>query len=167
MKQLHAALYWLWKVLPIPRWGQWIILWFANTKFLVGVTGIVFDDAGRVLVQRHTYRNRFPWGLPGGWAGGKERREVALARELMEETGLEITVVELFHVQSGYPRPQVDVYYLCQHHGGTFVPNAEVAEIKFCTLDDLPERMLGDQKRIIARAFAARCQEGQSPESKP
>src|SRR5262245_33707734 len=118
MKRLQVALYWFWKVLPIPRWGQWIILWFANTKFLVGVTGIVFDDAGRVLVVRHTYRNRYPWGLPGGWAGGRERLEAALARELAEETGLEITVGELFFVQSGYPRPQVDVYYLCQHHGG-------------------------------------------------
>jgi ADP-ribose pyrophosphatase YjhB (NUDIX family) len=159
MKRLQVVLYWLWKVLPIPHRGRWIILWLANTKYLVGVTGIVFDDAGRVLVVRHTYRNRFPWGLPGGWAGGRERLEAALARELAEETGLEITVGEAFHVQSGYPRPQVDVYFLCRHHGGKFMPNPEIAEIAFRAPDDLPERMLADQKRIVARAAAARRQE--------
>ncbi len=58
--------YWLWKVLPIPQWGRWVLLWLTNTKYLVGVSGFVFDAEGRVLVVRHTYRKRYPWGLPGG-----------------------------------------------------------------------------------------------------
>ena len=156
MRRLHISLLWLWKHLPLPRRVRWIVLWFANTKYLVGVTGIVFDAAGRVLLVRHTYRKRYPWGLPGGWVGGRERLEVALARELSEETGLEITVGEVFQVQSGYPRPQIDVFFLCRHHGGEFVPNPEIAEIMFCAPDDLPERMLPDQKRLLARAFATR-----------
>jgi 8-oxo-dGTP diphosphatase len=156
MRRLHIVLLWFWKTLPIPRRVRWLILWFANTKYLVGVTGIVFDDAGRVLLVRHTYRKRYPWGLPGGWVGGRERLDVALARELSEETGLVISVGEVYHVQSGYPRPQVDVFYLCHHHGGEFVPNPEIAEITFRAPDDLPEGMLPDQKRLLARAFAER-----------
>jgi ADP-ribose pyrophosphatase YjhB (NUDIX family) len=154
MQRLQIVLLWLWKNLPMPRLVRWIVLWLVNTKYLVGVTGIVFDDAGRVLLVRHTYRKRYPWGLPGGWVTGRERLEVALARELSEETGLEITVGEVYHVQSGYPRPQVDVFYLCRYHGGEFVPNPEIAEIMFCESDELPERMLSDQKRLVARAFA-------------
>jgi ADP-ribose pyrophosphatase YjhB (NUDIX family) len=156
MQRLHIVLLWCWKTLPVPRRVRWLILWLANTKYLVGVTGIVFDDAGRVLLVRHTYRKRFPWGLPGGWVGGRERLEAALARELAEETGLEITVGEVYAVQSDFPRPQVDVVYLCRHHGGDFVPNPEIAEIKFCAPGDLPERMLPGQKRLLARVFAER-----------
>lgn len=154
MDRLRTLPYWLWKVLPLPRWGRWILLWLGNTKYLVGVTGLVFDDAGRVLIARHSYRKRFPWGLPGGWAAGRERLEAALARELAEETGLAITVGEVFHVQSGYPRPQVDVYFLCRHHGGCFVPNAEITEVRFCAWEELPPEMLADQRRVLARAFA-------------
>ncbi len=75
-------------------------------------------------------------------------------RELAEETGLTITVGEVFHVKSGFPRSQVDVYYLCQHHDGDFVPNPEIAEIRFCVPDELPDPMPGEQKRLITLAAA-------------
>src|SRR5262245_31752165 len=154
MRRVRSLLLWLWKVLPIPRWGQYAILWLANTKYLVGVVGVVFDEQGRVLVLNHTYRNRYPWGLPGGWAGGRERLEAALARELKEETGFEIAVGEVLHVRSGYPRPQVDVYFLCDYRGGIFRPDAEISEMRFCSIDELPSGMLPNQEAVLAKGLA-------------
>ena len=156
MSVLHAALLWLWKTLPIPRWGRWAILWLGNTKFLVGMVGVVFDDRECVLLLRHTYRHHPPWGLPGGWIAGSERLELGLARELREETGMAIAIGEIIHVRSGYHRPQVDVYYLCEYRGGQFRANAEIAEARFCALDALPKDMLPAQGPILEQALRLR-----------
>jgi 8-oxo-dGTP diphosphatase len=155
-RRFHAALLWLWKVLPIPRGGRWVLLWLGNTKFLVGVVGVVFDEQERVLLLRHTYRRRHPWGLPGGWVDGSERLEFGLERELREETGLTIAIGEVFHVRSGYRRPQMDVYYLCDYRGGRFRANAEIAEARFCALDALPGDMLPSQRSILEQALRVR-----------
>lgn len=156
MRRVRAILLWLWKVLPISHRYQYAILWLTNTKFLVGVVGVIFDDQDRLLVLKHTYRNRFPWGLPGGWADGSERLEMALERELREETGFAVAVGEPLHVRSGYPRPQVDVYFLCEYLGGTFQPNAEISEMGYFALDELPPGLLPYLAPVLERGLALR-----------
>jgi hypothetical protein len=53
----------LWRAMAGPL--QWRILWVRHAKFMVGVTGIVRDPDGNVLLLKHRFwpGNR-PWGLP-------------------------------------------------------------------------------------------------------
>lgn len=152
--RLHVMLLWLWKRLPLPRWGRWAFLSLLNTKFLVGVVGIVFDEHERVLLLRHTYRQCYPWGLPGGWVSGNERLEQGLERELREETGFDIAVGDVVHVRSGYRHPQIAVHFLCDYRGGDFQPDAEIDAARFYALDDLPAALLPDHRPIIELALA-------------
>jgi ADP-ribose pyrophosphatase YjhB (NUDIX family) len=155
---------WLWKTLPIPRFWRWATMWLLNTKFLVGVVGVIFDQEGRVLLVHHTYRRHTPWGLPGGWVGANERLEEALARELREETGYQIEVIEIVHTTSGYRRPQLDLYFLCEYQAGEFSPNAEIDALHFYQLDALPTELLANQRAVIERA-QARWRERQAQHS--
>ncbi|GAB3888280.1 hypothetical protein GCM10027612_28560 [Microbispora bryophytorum subsp. camponoti] len=56
---------------------QWRLLWLSQAKFMVGVTGIVRDGDGRVLLLRHRlWPEGRQWGLPTGGAmkGRRSRR---------------------------------------------------------------------------------------------
>lgn len=158
---MYRLALWLWKTLPLPRLVRWSAMWLLNTKFLVGVAGVIFDREGRVLLVHHTYRRRSPWGLPGGWVGANERLEEALARELREETGYQVEVIEILHTTSGYPRPQLDLYFLCDYRAGEFRPNAEIDALRFYRLDALPPALLANQRAVIERG-QARWRERQS-----
>ena len=57
-------------------------------KQRIGVGLVVFDEQDRVLLLKHVFHPKTPWGLPGGWLGRDESPEQCALRELMEETGL-------------------------------------------------------------------------------
>ncbi|WP_236672392.1 NUDIX domain-containing protein [Croceicoccus sp. YJ47] len=62
--------------------------WRLRKPTLRGVAIAAFDDGGRVLLVRHSYRMRDEWHLPtGGCRRGEEPMEAGV-RELAEETGL-------------------------------------------------------------------------------
>src|SRR3990170_4447107 len=62
---------------------------------VVGVGGVVLRDARVLLVQRASEPLAGQWSLPGGAVELGETLEAAVVRELKEETGLVVRVVEL------------------------------------------------------------------------
>ncbi|MCM1578687.1 MAG: NUDIX domain-containing protein [Ruminococcus sp.] len=61
------------------------------------VGGVVKNSEGKILLVKH---NRRGWTLPGGVVENGENLIDALKREVMEETGIEVTVERLFCVSS-------------------------------------------------------------------
>lgn len=55
----------------------------------LGVRGVVFDDAGRVFLVRHSYAPG--WHFPGGGVEPRETLLEALGRELREEGNIVLT----------------------------------------------------------------------------
>jgi 8-oxo-dGTP diphosphatase len=65
---------------------------------LVGVGGVVISGARVLLVCRGTEPGRGEWTIPGGLLEPGETLTEGVMRELREETGLTIRVVELIEV---------------------------------------------------------------------
>lgn len=130
----------MWRALP--PWLQWRLTWLGRAKFSLGVTGIVFDEQGRVMLLKHTFRRRYPWGLVSGWVNRGESLTDALRREVAEETALRVTVGPLLTMRTDRRHLAVEAVYLCRLQGGVFRPDAfrpnnEVTGIQWCRPDDL------------------------------
>lgn len=92
---------------------------------LVGVGAVVVDGGRVLLVQRGGEPLRGHWTLPGGVLEVGETLAEGVAREVKEETGLEVEIVELveildrIHRQEGRVRfHYVLADYLCRVTGG-------------------------------------------------
>jgi len=144
----------LWRFLHLPRSLQLAIMRFVNGEFLVGVTGIIFDGQGRVLVLEHTYR-RVKWSLPGGYLMPKEHPSEAVEREIMEETGMTVSADSLFKVRTDRETGRLDMCYIGTYIGGAFRPSTEVTGYKFCHFEELP-LVLDDQVLLIKEAMTRR-----------
>ena len=134
--------------------SQWYVLWFLHDKFMVGVSGIIEDGEGRILLLRHRFWREGSWGLPGGYANKGERLEETVRREVREETGYEVEVRGLIQVVSGY-RLRVEASYRGRFVGGVErLDRREVLEARFFKRDDLPATILPTHRKLIQLAFA-------------
>ena len=133
--------------LPV-RW-QRRFMTAAHQRFLVGVAGVGVDDAGRVLLARHRFGGP-QWRLLGGFVARAERVEEALAREIREETGLEIEVGPILEVGSGYPWPRIELIFPYRVRGGAEALSSEVLELRWFPAGELPG-VRADQRGTIER----------------
>lgn len=80
----------------------------------VGVRGVIPDTQGRVLlVQRRTDGN---WELPGGRLSREESPVAGLRREIHQETGLSVSIVDILKANAWINRAGEDrfaVHYHC------------------------------------------------------
>jgi 8-oxo-dGTP pyrophosphatase MutT (NUDIX family) len=110
-------------------------------RLTVGVRALVFDPEGRVCLVRHTYRDG--WFLPGGGVKTGESIVGAMARELIEETGIELpqTPQRVLGVYSSFQEHKSDhiVVFVLHDWALGATSSAEIAEVGFFTPDELPD----------------------------
>jgi ADP-ribose pyrophosphatase YjhB (NUDIX family) len=134
VKNLLGKIY---KALHLPKSMQLLIMRFFQDKFLIGVTGIIFNDKKEILLFKHTYRSH-AWALPGGYLKTGEHPREALEREIKEESGLVVSVDDSLKTRTDRDSARLDMCYTGVLIGGDFAPTNEVSEYGFFAQDKLP-----------------------------
>jgi len=100
---------------------------------IVGVGAVIFDGDCVLLVKRGREPLKGQWSLPGGAVDVGETLDQAIAREVKEETGLDVEAGPVVEVVDRIHRDAsgrveyhfVIVDYLCRLRGGALVPASD------------------------------------------
>jgi len=137
---------------------------------VVGVGGVIVHRGRAVLIRRGTEPLLGQWSIPGGTIEIAETIEEAVRRELREETGLEVRVLELIelfdriYLENGATPSQdkkkpryhyVIADYLCELVGGEPRAGSDVTDLAFAREDELDRFGLTKKARsVLKKAFA-------------
>jgi 8-oxo-dGTP diphosphatase len=138
----------------------------------VGVGGVVIDKGRVLLARRGSPPLENQWSIPGGALELGETLAQAVVRELKEETGLDVNVLELIEVferldpappgegasPGGGSRPRyhyVILDYLCGARGGSLHAGSDALDLVWAREDELGKFGLTEVAlRVLRRAFA-------------
>lgn len=106
---------------------------------VAAVGGVVIDDGAVLLVRRAFPPRQGEWSLPGGRLELGESLTEGVAREVREETGLEVEVGVVVDVFDRVHRDEagriryhfVIVDFLCRPRGGTLAAADDAADVRW------------------------------------
>jgi len=129
----------------------------------VGVGGVVIAGGRALLIRRGHPPLAGEWSIPGGTLELGETIADGVRRELEEETGVQVRVLDLIEVferifPDGSGRPQyhfVIVDHLCEMLGGEARAGGDVVDIAWAAEGDLAKFSLTPTAtRVLRKAFA-------------
>lgn len=107
-------------------------------RHIVAVSGLIRDKSGRVLLIHSPRRE---WEFPGGQVEEGESLTEALEREVMEETGVTVSVGALVGIYSNIKSHIVMFGFICEWIGGEPQTGPEAIEIEWVEQDAALERV--------------------------
>ncbi|MFF9067857.1 NUDIX hydrolase [Streptomyces sp. NPDC014891] len=105
----------------------------------VSVAGAVVREDGRLLAIRRA--DNGTWELPGGVLELTEAPEEGVAREVWEETGIQVEVEELTGVYKNTTRGIVALVFRCKPSGGEERTSTESTAVEWLTPEEIAARM--------------------------
>ena len=133
----------------------------------VGVGAVVLAAQDIVLVKRRFEPLADEWSLPGGALELGETMTIGVAREIREETSLQVEVGPVINVLDRIVRDdagQVQYHYvlvdfLCRVVGGTLAPGSDVSQAVLAAPNALEEyRLTSKARAVITRGLAMQNQ---------
>jgi len=130
---------------------------------IVGVGAVILDGDRVLLVRRGRAPMKGEWSIPGGAVEAGETLEAAIAREVREETGLDVevggvvTVLDRIRLD-GAARAHyhyVLIDFVCRPRGGTAACGSDADELAWVPIADLARYLVaGVTVRVIESAAA-------------
>jgi 8-oxo-dGTP diphosphatase len=139
---------------------------------IVGVGAVVLDSHGRVLLVKRAHAPlKGEWSLPGGGVEIGETLEAAVARELMEETGLTVRVGPVVEVldrieQRADGRVEyhfVIIDYLCHATGERLVRGSDAEDVQWVTVEQLADYGVRENAVAVIMKAIALASTGSTP----
>jgi ADP-ribose pyrophosphatase YjhB (NUDIX family) len=125
---------------------------FRDPKVAAGV--LVESDGKVLLVKRVNVPMQGKWTLPAGFVDGQEDPRSTAIRECLEETGLEVEIVDLVDVFSGLEHPRgasIVIFYRGQIVGGVLAAGDDADAVAFFNADDLPPLGFQATEQVLER----------------
>ena len=95
-----------------------------------------------------THENNGTWAMPGGWCDVLESVKSNTKKEVKEETGLDVETIKIISIQDRnkhnkpiYAYGVCKIFVLCNIIGGEFIENIETTEIKYFSLNEIPNNL--------------------------
>lgn len=138
---------------------------------IVGVGGVIVEDGRVVLIRRKYEPLKGHWSLPGGMVEIGETLETALAREMLEETGLVVDVGPVIEVFDRITRDEtrrvryhfVLVDYVCWRASGALRAGSDVDAAIWADPDNLAEYSLTDKATAVIQRGMTLAREAPRP----
>lgn len=102
-----------------------------------------------------THEKNGTWSLPGGWVDVLESIRSNTIKEVKEETGLDVSAKKVIALQDRnkhnkpiYAYGVCKAFVLCEVVGGSFEENIETTEIKYFSIDEIPENLAEEKNNF-------------------
>lgn len=135
----------IWKKTP-PAVRMRIIRTTQHT-FTASAGALVTNSKKEILLLDHVLRPKSGWGIPGGFMNHGEQPETAVAREVMEEVGLEITNVKMIRART--IERHIEMLFIAEAEGEPEVLSREIKSAGWFSIDEIPAEMHPPQRFIV------------------
>ena len=129
--------------------GCGFVLYF---NAIAATVAIIVNDKNEILVARRAKEPaKGTLDLPGGFADSMETAEEGVAREVAEETGLQVTEARYQfslpnrYVYSGFEEHTLDLFFLCTTDGQQPVACDDVEELQWMSIGAIDPAEFGLQ----------------------